>query len=100
MLIIFLYFNFINISVFCFQGYESGVYPVRIGFNSPIFGVKNRSFELNCMEKKSMDVKTAALVDDVAECFNGLNLYSYFSFFFSSLNSPPFFFSKILNALN
>ncbi|XP_021746959.1 cystathionine beta-lyase, chloroplastic-like [Chenopodium quinoa] len=52
--------------------YAFGVYPVRIGFNSPIFGAKNRTFELNCMKDKSMDVKTGALVD--AECFNEMEV--------------------------
>uniref|UniRef100_A0A803N5F5 Cystathionine beta-lyase, chloroplastic n=1 Tax=Chenopodium quinoa TaxID=63459 RepID=A0A803N5F5_CHEQI len=55
--------------------YAFGVYPVRIGFNSPIFGAKNRTFELNCMKDKSMDVKTGALVD--AECFNDNGPYDY-----------------------
>uniref|UniRef100_A0A803MJ94 cysteine-S-conjugate beta-lyase n=1 Tax=Chenopodium quinoa TaxID=63459 RepID=A0A803MJ94_CHEQI len=54
--------------------YAFGVYPVRIGFNSPIFGAKNRTFELKCMKDKSMDVKTGALVDGVAECFNEMEV--------------------------
>ncbi|XP_057538021.1 cystathionine beta-lyase, chloroplastic [Amaranthus tricolor] len=56
-------------------GFSSGVYPVRIGFDSPILRGKNRSFEVYCTGgEKSMDVKTAALADTVAECFNEIEV--------------------------
>ena len=47
------------------------VYPVRIGFNLLAFSTKNRAFELNCITEKDMDVRASAVVDGVAECFNG-----------------------------
>ncbi|XP_021854389.2 cystathionine beta-lyase, chloroplastic [Spinacia oleracea] len=55
-------------------GFAFGVYPVRIGFNSPIFGAKTRTFELKCTGEKFMDVKTGALVDSVAEVFNEMEI--------------------------
>ncbi|KMT15149.1 hypothetical protein BVRB_3g062630 [Beta vulgaris subsp. vulgaris] len=61
-------------SDFTSPGFSSGVYPVRVGFNSPILGAKNRAFQLNCLGEKSMDVKTSALVDGVAECFNEMEV--------------------------
>lgn len=55
-------------------GFAKGVYPLRVGFNSIIFGSNCRTFELKCKKDSFMDVKTAALVDDVAECFNEMEV--------------------------
>ncbi|KAH9608193.1 hypothetical protein KSS87_015778 [Heliosperma pusillum] len=59
---------------FTSQGFSSGIYPIRVGFNSPILTDKKRAVELNCLGEKGkgMDVKAAALVDTVADCFNEL----------------------------
>lgn len=55
-------------------GFATGVYPVRIGFNSLAFSTKNRAFELNCTSEKYMDLRTSAVVDGVAECFSEMDV--------------------------
>ncbi|GAB4851734.1 hypothetical protein Ancab_031136 [Ancistrocladus abbreviatus] len=57
-----------------FPGLAPGIYPACVDFKSSASVTMNRSFQLNCVGGKDMDMRTSALLDGVAECANEMEV--------------------------